>query len=139
MNAQLRILFIEDDAIEIMKFERTLRTLNMNHTITVAENGEVAMEKLLSGEYLPELILLDLNMPKMNGVEFLSFLKNDDRFYHIPAVILTTSNNRNDIIQCYKAGISGYMIKPLKYEDYLLMIERLLAYWSVNELKAEKR
>ncbi len=136
MNTKLKILLIEDDVIEVMKFNRTLKTLKLDHQITVADNGEAALEMLKSADSLPELIILDLNMPKINGLEFLSILKQDERLHHIPAVILTTSSNRNDIVRCYRTGIAGYMIKPLKYEDYVENIEKLLAYWSVNELKS---
>lgn len=122
--------------IEVMKFKRTMSTLKLDHEITVADNGEAGIELLKSASSLPELIILDLNMPKINGLEFLSILKQDERLHHIPAVILTTSSNRNDIVQCYRTGIAGYMIKPLKYEDYVANIEKLLAYWSVNELKS---
>ena len=136
VNKKINILLIEDDTIEVMKFKRTLNTLQLDHSLTIADNGESAMDILLTGDLLPELIILDLNMPKMNGIEFLQALKGNNKLYHIPAVILTTSTNQNDIIACYRAGIAGYMIKPLKYEDYVANIEKLLAYWSVNELKS---
>ncbi|MBT8254503.1 MAG: response regulator [Bacteroidia bacterium] len=134
MNKTLEILLIEDDVIEVMKLRRTIKSLELNHKITVAENGEDAIKILNTVEKLPELILLDLNMPKINGIEFLSIIKKDDRFHHIPAVILSTSSNRSDIVECYRIGIAGYVIKPLKYEDYVEKIEKLLAYWSINEL-----
>ncbi|NNK71668.1 MAG: response regulator [Flavobacteriaceae bacterium] len=136
MNNRLKILLIEDDIIEVMKFKRTVSTLELAHEITIADNGETALETLETADLLPDLILLDLNMPKINGIEFLTILKEDERFHHIPAVILSTSSNKNDIVECYRIGIAGYMIKPLKYEEYVSNIEKLLAYWSVNELKA---
>jgi CheY-like chemotaxis protein len=74
-------------------------------------------------------------MPKLNGIEFLNILKNDDVLKYIPTIILTTSNNQKDLLECYKIGIAGYVLKPLKYEDYVSKIETLLAYWSINELK----
>ena len=83
---------------------------------------------------LPDIILLDLNMPKISGIEFLKILKKDDVLRYIPTIILSTSNNQKDLLECYKTGVAGYVIKPLKYEDYMAKIERLLAYWSINEL-----
>ena len=80
------------------------------------------------------LIFLDINMPKINGIEFLTILKKDPNLRHIPTVILTTSNNQKDLLECYKIGVSGYVLKPLKYEDYVSEIESLLNYWSINEL-----
>ncbi|MBT8269672.1 MAG: response regulator [Bacteroidia bacterium] len=138
MNNRLKILLIEDDIIEVMKFKRTVSSLKLEHVITVAENGETALQTLMKTDSLPELILLDLNMPKINGIEFLNILKKDKNLHHIPAVILTTSSNKNDIVECYRMGIAGYLIKPLKYEDYVSNIEKLLAYWSINELKSPK-
>jgi len=77
-------------------------------------------------------------MPKLNGIEFLSILKKDATLKYIPAIILTTSNNQKDMLECYKIGIAGYILKPLKYEDYIDRIQRLLAYWSCNELISEE-
>ena len=135
MTKSLNILLIEDDEIEVMKFKRVLKTLDANHKIIEANNGEEALKILQKTEDLPDIILLDLNMPKISGIEFLGILKNNDLLKHIPTIILTTSNNYKDLIECYKIGVSGYILKPLKYEDYVSKIEMLLAYWSVNELK----
>jgi CheY-like chemotaxis protein len=130
----LNILFIEDDIIEGMKFNRALKTLNLNHRLIEAANGEEALSILRKKEIIPDIILLDLNMPKLNGIEFLKILKSDDFFKQIPTIIFTTSNNHRDILQCYKIGIAGYILKPLKYEDYLIIVKKTLDYWSVNEL-----
>lgn len=131
----LKILLIEDDMIEVMKLNRTIATLQLKHNIIEANNGEEALKILQKKEELPDIILLDLNMPKINGIEFLNILKKDDTLRYIPTIILTTSNNQNDLLECYKIGIAGYVLKPLKYEDYVSKIEKLLAYWSINELK----
>lgn len=130
----LKILLIEDDMIEVMKLNRAISSLQLDHKITEANNGEDALKQLEQKDNLPDIILLDLNMPKINGIEFLKILKADERLRYIPTVILTTSNNQRDLLECYKIGIAGYMLKPLKYEDYVSKIENLLAYWSVNEL-----
>lgn len=131
----LNILLIEDDMIEVMKLNRTISSLKLKHKIVEANNGEEALKILEKKEELPDIILLDLNMPKINGIEFLSILKKDAVLKYIPTIILTTSNNQKDLLECYKIGIAGYVLKPLKYEDYVFKIERLLAYWSINELK----
>ncbi len=131
----LNILLIEDDTIETMKFNRTISSLKLEYNVTEANNGEDALKILQKKDELPDIILLDLNMPKINGIEFLNILKNDDTLRHIPTVILTTSNNQKDLLECYKIGIAGYVLKPLKYEAYVSKIEKLLAYWSINELK----
>ncbi|MFY9243054.1 MAG: response regulator [Polaribacter sp.] len=135
METILKVLLIEDNLIEIMKMKRTISLLELKHSIVEAKNGEEALHFLEDKSQLPDLILLDLNMPKINGIEFLSILKNSDDLKHIPTVILTTSDNQKDLQECYKIGVSGYVLKPLKYEDYVKKIEKVLAYWSINELK----
>ena len=134
MNKLLNILFIEDDLIEVMKFNRVLKALDLNHRLVEANNGEEALAILREKEIIPDIILLDLNMPKLNGIGFLKILKNDDYLKQIPTIIFTTSNNHRDIIECYKIGIAGYVLKPLKYEDYKIIVKKTLDYWSTNEL-----
>jgi CheY-like chemotaxis protein len=131
---KLNILLIEDDAIEVMKLNRTISSRELKHTIVEANNGVEALEILQKKDALPDIILLDLNMPKISGIEFLSILKADDVLKYIPTIILTTSNNYKDVLECYKIGIAGYVIKPLKYHDYVVKIDKVLAYWSMNEL-----
>ncbi len=134
MAKALNILLIEDDAIEVMKMHRVLAGLKMKHTVIEANNGEEAITLLKNKESIPDVIFLDLNMPKINGIEFLEILKKDDFLKYIPAIILTTSNNHKDILACYKIGIAGYIIKPLKYDDYVDRITKMVDYWSTNEL-----
>ncbi|MDO6738203.1 response regulator [Wenyingzhuangia sp. 2_MG-2023] len=134
MDNSLKILLIEDDTIEVMKFNRALSALKLNHKLQNATNGEEALKILEQKDRLPDIILLDLNMPKINGIEFLTILKNDEVLRYIPTIILSTSNNKKDLLECYKIGIAGYVLKPLKYEEYVSKIEKLLAYWSVNQL-----
>ena len=130
----MNVLFIEDDNIETMKLQRTVSKLSLHHKITEAKNGEQALEILKSASSLPDIILLDLNMPRMSGIEFLKILKADEVMRYIPTIILTTSENRVDLLECYKTGIAGYIIKPLKYQDYQDKLEKVFAYWDVNEL-----
>ena len=73
-------------------------------------------------------------MQLMNGIEFLGKLKQHDTIKYLPTVILTTSENREDLLECYKIGIAGYVLKPLKYEDYEVKIKTVLEYWDNNEL-----
>lgn len=130
----LRFLLIEDDEIERLKFDRVMKKNNFDHFLLEAKNGEEALEILEDNKKLPDLIFLDLNMPKMNGLEFLKILKSNQELKHIPIVILSTSSYFQDLKECYKIGIAGYIIKPLKYEDYINKIICLIKYWEVNEL-----
>ena len=131
---RLHVLLIEDDEIERLKFKRVCDKNKLNLTIAEAKNGEIALEILINGTFLPDFILLDLNMPKMNGIEFLKLLKSKERIKYIPIIILSSSNNHNDVKECYKVGIAGYVIKPLHYEEYSERIDSLIKYWNHNEL-----
>jgi response regulator RpfG family c-di-GMP phosphodiesterase len=133
-KSAMNILFIEDDMIENMKFERTLSKIQSKHNIVEAKNGEQALDVLKSSQSLPDIILLDLNMPRMSGIEFLTILKANTHYKFLPTIILTTSENRADLLECYRIGIAGYVLKPLKYEDYEKKIKTVLEYWETNEL-----
>lgn len=130
----LNILFVEDDAIEVMMFNRVIQKIGINHKLIEANNGENALKILNAKEIIPDIILLDLNMPKLNGIEFLKIIKNNEVLKQVPIIIFTTSNNHRDISDCYKIGIAGYIIKPLKYDDYTVLVQKTLEYWSSNEL-----
>ena len=99
MEKVLTILLIEDDQIEVMKFNRTISKLDLNHKVIEAKNGEEALEVLSMKDRRPDIILLDLNMPKMNGIEFLKILKNDPELKYIPTIILSTSSNHKDLLE----------------------------------------
>jgi CheY-like chemotaxis protein len=131
---KLKVFLIEDDTIEVMKLKRAIKKLQLDHELIEARNGEEALFLLKSNDILPDIIFLDLNMPKINGLEFLKIMKEDEVLKYIPTVILTTSNNRKDVLSCYQIGIAGYIIKPLKYEHYVNKIAAALEYWSMNEL-----
>ncbi|CAM1368240.1 response regulator [Tenacibaculum xiamenense] len=128
----LKILLVEDDEIEKLKFERALKKLDATHSVVKAANGEEALA--ICKDVLPNLILLDLNMPKMNGLEFLDILRADENLKFVPTVVFSTSNNHQDMINAYKVGIAGYVVKPLHYSDYVNQIEKIIDYWSINEL-----
>ena len=129
----MTILLIEDDAVEILKFNRSLVKLGEAHELIEAHNGEIALGLLAENSKI-DLILLDLNMPKMNGFEFLKQLRAHTDLKYLPTVVLTTSINRSDLKQAYSIGVAGYLVKPLKYDDYVLKIATLLNYWKQNEL-----
>jgi CheY-like chemotaxis protein len=128
------ILLIEDDLIEIMKLQRTVSKLQLKHRIREAKNGEDALKELRDSSKLPDIVLLDLNMPRMNGLEFLKILKEDEVLKYLPTIVLTTSQNQADLLEAYRIGIAGYVIKPLKHQDYEEKLKKVLDYWDINEL-----
>lgn len=130
-NSKLKILLIEDDRIEVLKFKRSIPQEFEDFTLTLANDGNEAFSIIENN--LPDMILLDLNMPDTNGIEFLNAIKSNADLKHIPVVVLTTSDSNKDIVECYKIGIAGYVLKPLKYEDYEEKIKAVINYWSLNE------
>jgi CheY-like chemotaxis protein len=100
----------------------------LEHLVNSTKDTEEALELLQDTSAISNIILLDLNMPEVSGIEFLTILKKNTDLKHIPVIILTTSNNPKDLIECYTIGISGYILKPLKYEDYVKKIDRAIAY-----------
>lgn len=132
---KLTVLVVEDDKIELLKFKRAAKLLDLGHQFIFAENGEEAMRVLESDtDALPHIILLDLNMPRFDGFEFLSLMRSKDSFRYIPTIIMTTSENEKDLKKCYELGVAGYMIKPLDYDLYTKKISVLFNYWELNEI-----
>lgn len=133
MLSDFSILLVEDSSMEVMKVRRAIDSLNITPAIKEARNGKEALEALKNQNNLPSLILLDLNMPKMNGIEFLTRLKACKEWVNIPIIILTSSNCEIDISTCYKLGVSGYITKPTKYTDYLNKMKELFTYCESME------
>lgn len=117
-----------------MRFKRALVKLEAKHNVVEAKNGEEALAILNKKEWLPDLILQDIHMPKMNGLVFLQALKKDDTLRYIPSIVFTTSSNPSEIKEAYKAGIAGYLVKPHQHEAYTKLVKNLLNYWTCNKL-----
>ena len=115
-----------------MKLKRTMQILELSHTVVQVNNGEEALEGLQKGEFLPDIIVSDLHMPILSGTEFLEILKADIKLRHLPVIILSSSDNLTELKKCYELGIAGYMIKPLKFEDYMDQLKSLMDYWSFS-------
>ena len=113
------ILLVEDDELDVISFRRSLKELASDYELHTAYNGKEALTFLDSCDesQLPDVILLDLNMPKMNGIEFLKILRNDERLNGISVFIITTSTENSDRVVTEQLGISGYILKPLNYNN----------------------
>ena len=135
MKSKKPILLVEDDQVDIMTIKRAMGDIHLTNRLDVAHNGEEAIEHLRDEtKKKPCIILLDLNMPKMNGIEFLQVIKNDDYLKNIPVVILTTSKEEKDKISSYNLGIAGYMVKPVDYLEFVEVIRTIDLYWTLSEL-----
>jgi len=129
------ILLVEDDIVDAMTVKRALVDIKVTNTLHSVGNGEEALEFLHNPEnQIPGIILLDLNMPKMNGIEFLKVAKNDDSLKRIPVVVLTTSKEEQDKIESFNLGVAGYMIKPVDYMQFVETMRTIDLYWTLSEL-----
>jgi CheY-like chemotaxis protein len=133
MLADKSILLLEDDIVDVMTIKRAMKQLDISNELIVKENGEEGLDYLNQCAELPGLIFLDLNMPKMNGIEFLGAIKPNKKWAQIPIVVLTTSKNDEDKLATFSKGISGYMIKPVDYAQFKDMIETIKKYWNLSE------
>lgn len=136
MRDQLNILLVEDDEVDVMNVRRAFRKNNVANPIYVAADGIEALEKLRSGEVPKErrLILLDLNMPRMNGIEFLRELRRDPDLCTTTVVILTTSKHEQDVFDAYHLNVAGYLVKPVTFADFCDEMAALNKFWSLVEL-----
>ena len=137
MQTKKPILLIEDDRVDAMTVKRALKDLNVTNRLEISCNGEEALEYLKNNKNEgPCIILLDLNLPRMNGLELLAKLKSHEILKMIPVVILTTSKDEQDRIESYKNSVAGYMIKPVDYMQFVQTMKTIQMYWTLSELPA---
>lgn len=135
----VNILLVEDDEVDIMNVQRAFKKNKITNPLHIARNGIEALE-LLRGENgqgpidpIPKIILLDINMPKMGGIEFLKEIRNDPSFKSISVFIMTTSNEESDKMAAYNLNVAGYILKPLSFESFVQSISILNHYWMLCE------
>lgn len=135
MKEKRPILLVEDDRVDVMTVKRAIRDLMIENPLVVAANGLEALEKLRGDNaIIPVFILLDINMPRMGGIELLKIMKEDAKLRLHPVIMLTTSTEQRDLIDSYKLSVAGYMRKPVLYEDFREVIRSIHAYWQMSEL-----
>ncbi|MEN6578361.1 MAG: response regulator [Phycisphaerales bacterium] len=133
------VLLVEDDSIDAMTVQRAFRELKVANPLKRATNGEEALAYLQDeANDLPCVILLDLNMPKMNGTEFLRVAKADPTLRKIPVVVLTTSSEERDVVESFRLSVAGYIIKPVDYRNFVEAVRMIDIYWTLSELPEEK-
>jgi CheY-like chemotaxis protein len=129
------VLLVEDDSVDAMTVKRAFKDLRVMNPLTHRINGEEALEYLRDkSSEEPCVILLDLNMPKMNGIEFLKVVKADDVLKRIPVIVLTTSKEECDIMDSFKLSVAGYIVKPVNYTKFVETIRTIDLYWTLSEL-----
>jgi CheY-like chemotaxis protein len=132
----LNILLVEDDEVDVMNVQRAFERNHLTNGLFVAGNGLEALE-MLRGNAIPKerrLVLLDLNMPKMNGIEFLEALRADPELSSTPVVVLTTSNDDQDKLDAYNFNVAGYLLKPVTFNSFCERMATLDKYWALVEM-----
>ena len=136
MEKSLNILLVEDDQVDVMNVTRAFERNKIANPLFVAGDGIEALALLRSGKIPRErrLILLDLNMPRMNGIEFLRALRADEDLQLTPVVVLTTSDDERDKINAYNLNVAGYLLKPVTFVNFVEAMAALNKYWTLVEL-----
>lgn len=137
---QTSLLLIDDDEVDVMTVKRAFKKNNITNPLYVAVNGVEALA-MLRGKEMPKLlqgprrlILLDLNMPKMGGIEFLRELRADPELRSLPVIVLTTSNEDKDKVEAYNLNVAGYIIKPVTFNKFVEAMGTLNKYWMLSEM-----
>ncbi|MFB2969183.1 response regulator [Aerosakkonema sp. BLCC-F183] len=134
------LLLVDDDDVDVMTVQRALQKNNITNRLYVAANGLEALAMLRDNDKPPivppmrRLILLDLNMPKMGGIEFLRELRADSELGKIPVIVLTTSNEAKDKVDAYRLNVAGYIVKPVTFSKFVEVMAAVNKYWTLNEM-----
>jgi CheY-like chemotaxis protein len=135
-DRKLNILLVDDDELDVMNVQRAFRKNNIQNPLYVAHDGVEGLERLRDGTVPDDrrLVLLDLNMPRMSGIEFLRELRADPALRNTSVVVLTTSAEDRDRVEAYNLNVAGYIIKPVTLLAFIEIMATLNKYWTVNEL-----
>lgn len=133
----INILLVEDDEVDVMNVKRAFMKNNLTNPIYHAGNGIEALQ-FLRGESdvqipFPRIVLLDLNMPRMGGIEFLQEIRKDERLRNLSVFVMTTSNEDKDKVDAYNLNVAGYILKPLSMESFVSAVAILKNYWTLCE------
>jgi CheY-like chemotaxis protein len=132
----LNIVIVDDDEIDVMNVKRAFEKANICSDVFVASDGVEGLELLRSGSVPKQrrMVLLDINMPRMNGIEFLRELRADPSLSATPVVVFTTSNDERDVSEAYRHHVAGYMLKPVSFDSVIELMKAVDSYWSHVEL-----
>ncbi|MEM9088332.1 MAG: response regulator [Cyanobacteria bacterium P01_F01_bin.53] len=138
--AVTNILLVEDDKVDVMNVQRSFKKVNITNPLFIVGNGLEALEVLRNESetvVMPKtrrLVLLDLNMPKMGGIEFLEALRADPQLRPTPVIVLTTSDQERDRIEAYNLNVAGYILKPVTFINFAEVMSALNRYWTLCEI-----
>jgi len=136
VEKQLNILLVEDDQVDVMNVKRAFEKNRITNPLHVATDGVEGLAMLRNGRFPKDrrLVLLDLNMPRMNGIELLREMRRDPDLQSTPVVVLTTSNDDRDKVDAYNLNVAGYLLKPVTFTNFVEVMAALNKYWSLVEL-----
>lgn len=126
---EMEVLLVEDNASDIELTLRALQKRNLANRVVVARDGVEALRLLEDPAPLPKVVLLDLKLPKLNGLEVLRRLKGDERTRRIPIVVLTSSHEEPDVEESYRLGVNSYIVKPVNFESFASAVAEVGLYW----------
>ncbi|NOT50556.1 MAG: response regulator [Chitinophagaceae bacterium] len=134
MNREIKILLVEDNEGDIVLTTQAFKKANVTNGVNVVKDGDEAMKYLRKQDKYgkaetPDLILLDINLPKMDGMEVLAGIKNDEDLKSIPVVILTTSDSENDIVKSYNNHANCYITKPVDFNKFIEVVQLIKEFW----------
>ena len=132
----INILLVEDDEVDIMNVQRAFRKNKIQNPLFIARNGVEALEMLNNNEIepLPRIVLMDINMPKMGGLECLRELRMNPKLKPMSVFIMTTSNEESDKVNAYDLNVAGYILKPIFFENFVNAVATLNNYWQLCEM-----
>jgi len=138
----IKVLVVEDNPNDVAIIKRAMRKSDVKCELNFARDGEEALDFLYGqGEFedapRPDLILLDLNLPKINGLEVLAKIKEDDRLKRLPVIVLTISEREEDMVKAYNSGAASYMTKPVDSKDFERLIQTVQEYWRIARIPSE--
>jgi CheY-like chemotaxis protein len=135
MHNSKPVLLVEDDQVDAMTVNRSFKDLKVLNKLIHKVDGREALEYLRDERSdIPCVVLLDLNMPRMNGIEFLKAVKTDDKLKKIPVIVLTTSVAEKDVTESFNLSVAGYIVKPVDYKKFVESIKTIQMYWTLSQL-----
>jgi CheY-like chemotaxis protein len=136
VDRKTHVLLVDDDEIDVMNVRRAFEKGKIENPLFHAEDGLAALEMLRDGTVPTNrrLVLLDLNMPRMNGIEFLRELRRDPELHGTAVVVLTTSDEERDRIEAYNLHVAGYLVKPVRFLSFVELMTTLNRYWTLMEM-----
>jgi len=128
------IMIVEDDPVDLMSIKRAFAELKITNDLVTVNSGQKAIDIIHAAEIArPTLVLLDLRMPGIDGLEVLETLRRSNSYGTVPVIILTTSNEERDKVATFKLGISGYMVKPVDYKQFVEVVRAIDLYWTLSQ------